>query len=144
MVFLSRLRLKACFWWSVHENGPKTYHEFLSRAEKHIEWEEASLDHEQGKIDLKPSIQPKDKRMDQKIALYRRNEKRDADLPRSYQTINQVLIIDQKKISQNFNTRNIKNYRINHSNRDQSKQPKTGLKSLLPYAKEPPEYPLNL
>ncbi|KAL2490935.1 Retrotrans gag domain-containing protein [Abeliophyllum distichum] len=36
MAVLSGLRTRTRFWWSVHENGPATYQEFLARAEQHI------------------------------------------------------------------------------------------------------------
>ncbi|KAL2497781.1 Uncharacterized protein Adt_23331 [Abeliophyllum distichum] len=44
MAVLSGLRTKTQFWWSIHEDGPITYQEFLAIAEKHISAEEATSD----------------------------------------------------------------------------------------------------
>ncbi|XP_022883493.1 uncharacterized protein LOC111400308 [Olea europaea var. sylvestris] len=41
--YLSRTQ----FWWSVHEDGPRTYYEFLNRAEKYLSAEEATSDQEE-------------------------------------------------------------------------------------------------
>ncbi|XP_022883451.1 uncharacterized protein LOC111400263 [Olea europaea var. sylvestris] len=44
MSVLAALRPRMRLWWLVHEDGPKTYHEFLSRVEKYISAENASSD----------------------------------------------------------------------------------------------------
>ncbi|XP_022881009.1 uncharacterized protein LOC111398323 [Olea europaea var. sylvestris] len=71
MAVLVGLRPKIRFWWSVHEDGPRTYHEFLNRAEKYISAEEATSDQEKetSKPDLnniakekKPSHSPQPER----------------------------------------------------------------------------------
>lgn len=43
MVVISGLWPQFKFWRSVHESGPKTYHEFLQQAEKFISAEEATV-----------------------------------------------------------------------------------------------------
>ncbi|KAL2471670.1 Uncharacterized protein Adt_39806 [Abeliophyllum distichum] len=61
MVVLSGLRTKMQFWWSVHEDGPATYREFLFRAEKYINAEEATSDQENEKSDQRDNIKGKEK-----------------------------------------------------------------------------------
>ncbi|XP_022899394.1 uncharacterized protein LOC111412703 [Olea europaea var. sylvestris] len=47
MAVLAGLRPRTRFWWSVHKDGPMTYHKFLNRAEKYISTEEATSDQEE-------------------------------------------------------------------------------------------------
>ncbi|KAL2524641.1 Retrotrans gag domain-containing protein [Abeliophyllum distichum] len=61
MAVLSRLRTRTRFWWSVHEDGPATYQEFLARAEKHIGAEEATSDQENDRPDRKDGMKSKEK-----------------------------------------------------------------------------------
>lgn len=61
MVVLAGLRPKTRFWWSVHEDGPRTYLEFLNRAKKYINAEEATSDQEEARreIDLNDVVKEK-------------------------------------------------------------------------------------
>ncbi|KAL2481013.1 Retrotrans gag domain-containing protein [Abeliophyllum distichum] len=61
MAVLSGLRTKTRFWWSVHEDGPATYQEFLVRAEKHISAEEATSDQENDRFDRRDNVKSKEK-----------------------------------------------------------------------------------
>ncbi|KAL2492193.1 Ribonuclease H [Abeliophyllum distichum] len=61
MAVLSGLRTKTQFWLFVHEDGPATYQEFLSRAEKYISAEEATSDQENEKGDQMDNAKGKEK-----------------------------------------------------------------------------------
>ncbi|KAL2480542.1 Ribonuclease H [Abeliophyllum distichum] len=61
MEVLSGLRTKIRFWWSVHEEGPTTYQEFLARAEKYISAEEATYDQENDRSDRRDNVKNKEK-----------------------------------------------------------------------------------
>ncbi|XP_022853656.1 uncharacterized protein LOC111375096 [Olea europaea var. sylvestris] len=51
MAVLAELRPRTRFWWLVHEDNPKTYHEFLNRAEKYISTEEATSNQEKARCE---------------------------------------------------------------------------------------------
>lgn len=70
---------KIHIWWSVSEDGPKTYHEFQSLAGKHIGAKEATLDQDKGKVNPNRSCHPKDKKMDKKSMPKCKKEKEDTD-----------------------------------------------------------------
>ncbi|KAL2512318.1 Retrotrans gag domain-containing protein [Abeliophyllum distichum] len=61
MAILSGLRTKTLFWWSVHKDGPATYQEFLTRAEKHISAEEATSDEKNERSDRRDNVKNKEK-----------------------------------------------------------------------------------
>ncbi|KAL2480061.1 Uncharacterized protein Adt_33027 [Abeliophyllum distichum] len=61
MAVLSGLRTKTRFWWSVHEDGPTTYQEFLARVEKHISAEAATSDQENDRSDRRDNVKNKEK-----------------------------------------------------------------------------------
>ncbi|KAL2487322.1 reverse transcriptase [Abeliophyllum distichum] len=63
MAVLLGLRTKTRFWWSVHEDGPATYQEFLARAEKHISAEEATSDQENDRSDRRDNVKSKEKNL---------------------------------------------------------------------------------
>lgn len=64
MAVLSGLWPRTRFWWSVHEDGPWMYHEFIDWAEKHISAEEAMSDQDDTRSDPKPRSLAKEKRLE--------------------------------------------------------------------------------
>lgn len=74
---LAGLRPRTRFWCSVHEAGPRTYHELLNRVEKYISAEEATSDQEEARCDPDLSNTVKKKRPDRNPQPKRRKDKRE-------------------------------------------------------------------
>lgn len=75
MAVLSRLRQKPRFWWSIHEDGPWTYHDFLSWVENHIGAKNGTSYQEEKKANLNYSAYPEDKKVKKKSKLNKEKRK---------------------------------------------------------------------
>ncbi|XP_022848776.1 uncharacterized protein LOC111371097 [Olea europaea var. sylvestris] len=83
MAVLAGLRPKIRIWCSVHEDSPRTYHEFLNQAEKYISAEEATSDQEEeiSKLDLSNTI--KEKKPNRSPQPKRKKNRRERKCPRA-------------------------------------------------------------
>ncbi|XP_022893827.1 uncharacterized protein LOC111408283 [Olea europaea var. sylvestris] len=83
MVVLAGLRPKTRFWWSIHEDGPWTYHKFLNRAEKHISAEEATSDQEEARREIDLNDAMKEKKSSRSPQQERKKDRREKERPRA-------------------------------------------------------------
>ncbi|XP_022875750.1 uncharacterized protein LOC111394222 [Olea europaea var. sylvestris] len=84
MAVLAGLRLKTRFWWPIHEDRPRTYHEFLNRVEKYISAEEATSDQEEVGYEIDLSDTVKEKKPSRSPQLERKKDKREREHPRAH------------------------------------------------------------
>ncbi|XP_022841985.1 uncharacterized protein LOC111365684 [Olea europaea var. sylvestris] len=83
MAILARLRPKTRFWRSVHKDGPRTYHEFLNRAEKYISAEEVTSDQEEARREIDLSDVVKEKKPSRSPQPEKKKDRRERERPRA-------------------------------------------------------------
>ncbi|XP_022875758.1 uncharacterized protein LOC111394231 [Olea europaea var. sylvestris] len=83
MAVLAGLRPKMRFWWSVHEDGLRTYHEFLNRAEKYISTEEATFDQVEARREIDLNDVVKEKKPSRSPQPEIKKDRRERERPRA-------------------------------------------------------------
>ncbi|XP_022875824.1 uncharacterized protein LOC111394307 [Olea europaea var. sylvestris] len=83
MAVLTRLRPRTRFWWSLHKDGSRTYHEFLNRAEKYISAKEATSDQEEARCEPDLSNIVKEKKQNCSPQPERKKDRRERERPKT-------------------------------------------------------------
>lgn len=82
MAVLTSLRSRMRFWWSVHEDRPRTYYELLNRAKKYISVAEVTFDQEEVICDPDLINTVKKMKLDRNPQFERRKDGRKRDGPK--------------------------------------------------------------